>query len=104
MFSKKNILSENLVYSISGPIYLKKSGWLSFEWFKAAKRLHEADLRKPFFMSLDISTVFLGPPPFGKKHLVSPIEFEQQLKHQSGRCFETDSLYFSEIHFINAFS
>jgi len=25
----------------------------------------------------------LGPPPFGKKHLVSPLDYEQQLKEQS---------------------
>ena len=25
----------------------------------------------------------LGPPPHGKKHLVSPVEFENQLKQQA---------------------
>jgi len=35
----------------------------------------------------------LGPPPFGKKHLVSPIDFEQQLKKQSELGADNQSMH-----------
>lgn len=45
-------------------------------------QLAELLLKKETLNYQDVEEL-LGPPPFGKKHLVSPIEFEQQLKDQS---------------------
>jgi len=53
-------------------------------------RLHKADLETMAEALLDRETLnyddveaLLGPPPFGKKHLVSPIDFENQMKQQA---------------------
>ena len=31
----------------------------------------------------------IGPPPHGKKHLISPLDFEQSLNQQSKMCSKT---------------
>ena len=54
-------------------------------------KLHQSALEKMAQALLEKETLnyddveaLIGPPPFGKKHLVSPVEYESGLRDQSG--------------------
>jgi hypothetical protein len=55
-----SLSSENLAYGISYlDLYVFKAGWLSFEWFKAAKCRHSRDFMKQIFASpFDVHLTF----------------------------------------------
>ena len=44
-------------------------------------------------LNYDDVEALLGPPPFGKKHLVSPVDYENQLKKQGEFGKETQSIW-----------
>ena len=48
----------------------------------ALRKMAEALLEKETLNYEDVERL-LGPPPFGKKHLVSPADYEQQLREQA---------------------
>merc|ERR1712241_306145 len=52
------------------------------EHSKALEIMAEALLEKETLNYDDVEAL-LGPPPFGKKHLVSPVDYENQLKRQA---------------------
>jgi len=49
-------------------------------------------LLKKETLNYDDVEALLGPPPFGKKHLVSPVDYENQLKKQAELAKETQSV------------
>jgi len=61
------------------------------EHSKALEIMAEALLEKETLNYDDVEAL-LGPPPFGKKHLVSPVDYENQLKKQGELGKETQSI------------
>jgi len=56
------------------------------------EQLSQLLLKKETLNYQDVEEL-LGPPPFGKKHLVSPIDFDQQLKRQSQLGADNQSMH-----------
>ena len=76
-------------------LYVCISTWLKYfrfrEHSKALEIMAEALLEKETLNYDDVEAL-LGPPPFGKKHLVSPVDYENQLKKQGEFGKETQSI------------
>ena len=58
---------------------------------ESLKIMAEALLEKETLNYDDVEQL-LGPPPYGKKHLESPVDFENQLKQQSELGKDVNSL------------
>ena len=74
------------------PLYKFMAFYFRFrEHSKALEIMAEALLEKETLNYDDVEAL-LGPPPFGKKHLVSPVDYENQLKKQGELGKETQSI------------
>ena len=49
---------------------------------EALEKMAQALLERETLNYEDVETL-IGPPPFGKKHLVSPVEYERSINDQS---------------------
>ena len=61
----------------------KKTEEILKEHKSALEKMAQALLEKETLNYDDVEAL-IGPPPFGKKHLVSPVEYEKGLRDQAG--------------------